>query len=149
MGRSAVSPAWGWPWLLIVATGTLLAGEPATDSRTIQGSWVLVSSQTGGETVPAESLKARDVRMVFEGDRVIARTGDKAVTLGTFALDPTKTPRAYDRVYSDGSPRKGIYRLEGDRLTVCIAALGGERPTAFATRPGDGLTLLVYRREKP
>ena len=138
-----------WQALAIVTIGILGAEDSRTDSERIQGSWVLTSSQTAGETVPADSLKARDVRMVFEGDRVIARMGEMSVTLGTFVLDPSKSPRAYDRVSSDGTPRRGIYRLEGDRLTICIAGLGKERPTAFATKRGDGLTLLVYTREKP
>ncbi len=139
----------GWQSLLIVTFAVLGAEDPPTDVEQIQGTWVLTSSQTGGESVPPETLKARDVRMVFENDRVSARMGEKSVSLGTFTLDPQTTPKAYDRVYNDGSPRRGIYRIEGERLTICIAGLGKERPTAFATKSGDGLTLLVYTRARP
>lgn len=139
----------GWHMLLIVAAGVLAADDTRTDSEKIQGMWILHSSQTGGETTLAESLRARDVRMIFDGDQLSAKDGDRTVPLGSFALDAAKAPRTYDRVYSDGSKRKGIYRIEDNKLTICIAALGKERPAAFATKPGDGLTLLVYTRAKP
>jgi uncharacterized protein (TIGR03067 family) len=141
-----------WQALLIVA-GTLLAAPPSAergaDREKIQGTWRLVSSETEGEAVPAESLKTRPVLMVFEGDRVAARMGDMSASLGTFTLDESHDPRWYDRNYPDGSPRRGIYRLEADRLTICIAALGKDRPSSFMTKPGDGQSLLVYQREKP
>lgn len=41
---------------------------------------------------------------------------------------------------------KAIYKMEGDRLTYCVAAPGQPRPTEFTTRPGDGNTLVVLRR---
>jgi len=142
----------GWQALLIVAGGLLTAPpgeERRADRETIQGTWLLVSSETEGQPVPAESLKTRPVRMVFEGDRVAAKMGEMSASLGTFTLDETHDPRWYDRTYPDGSPRRGIYRLEADRLTICIAALGKDRPAAFSTKPGDGQSLLVYQREKP
>jgi uncharacterized protein (TIGR03067 family) len=142
-----------WQSLLIATAGVLAACDPEAQDRKadrdrIQGPWALVSTQSDGKTVSADSLKARDVRMVFEGERVLAKMGDMSVTLGTFALDPSRTPKAYDRTYEDGTPRRGIYTLEGETLTICIAGLGKARPTAFATQPGDGLSLLVYTREK-
>jgi hypothetical protein len=61
---------------------------------------------------------------------------------------------------------RGIYRFDGDRLVLCFAlppsrflqprrALGNflddevpsnPRPTAFATMPGDGCVLLIFKR---
>jgi uncharacterized protein (TIGR03067 family) len=137
------------PVLLFVIAGAFGFQDAGSDQVRIQGTWTLAESETGGEKIPPESLKARGVQMVFEEDRLIARMGDKTVTLGTFSLDPEKVPKTYDRVYNDGTKRLGIYRLEGDRLMICIAALDKERPTAFTTKPGDGVSLLVYIRERP
>lgn len=39
----------------------------------------------------------------------------------------------------------GIYRLDGDRLTLCLARDGEPRPTALSTEAGK---LLVFERVK-
>jgi uncharacterized protein (TIGR03067 family) len=65
-------------------------------------------------------------------------------------LDPGAGPPAVDfarRPYGLAGTSPGIYRLEGDTLTLCWA--GGrkpERPAEFASRPGTETTLLVLRR---
>ncbi|WP_422929887.1 TIGR03067 domain-containing protein [Singulisphaera sp. PoT] len=117
------------------------------DQKTVQGTWVLVASERDGQSTPAEQLKARDVRMIFEDDRLLAKMADKSVGLGTFTLDPTASPKTYDRIYPDGSKRLGIYKIEGKNLTICVADLKKERPKDFGTAKGDGRTQVVYQRE--
>ena len=41
---------------------------------------------------------------------------------------------------------RGIYSLQGDVLTYCVAGPGGPRPAEFATTKGDGRTLVVLKR---
>jgi hypothetical protein len=43
-------------------------------------------------------------------------------------------------------PGLGIYKREGDRLTICYRNAGEGRPTSFRT--GDGQDLLILRRVK-
>ena len=147
----------GWRSTLVVMVGTLaLAGVGAAadevdvdaETKKIQGAWILVSSESDGKAVPAEDLKERKLQMVFDKDEVLATMEERVVSLGTFKLDPARTPRWYDRTYSDGTPRRGIYRLEGDTLTICLAGLGKDRPTTFETKKDDGRSLLVYQRAK-
>ena len=52
-------------------------------------------------------------------------------------------------IYEDGRPAlftKAIYELQGNHLVYCVAAPGLARPTAFATKQGDGCTLVVLKR---
>ena len=52
-------------------------------------------------------------------------------------------------VYEDGRPTlytKAIYELKGIHLVYCVSAPGLPRPTSFATKQGDGSTLVVLKR---
>jgi hypothetical protein len=40
----------------------------------------------------------------------------------------------------------GIYKLDGDTLTICLEARGNERPTEFATKEGSVANLIVLKR---
>jgi uncharacterized protein (TIGR03067 family) len=46
----------------------------------------------------------------------------------------------------EGKILQGIYKMDGDRLTVCLPHLGKARPKEFAARPGFDLS--VWKRVK-
>jgi uncharacterized protein (TIGR03067 family) len=55
-------------------------------------------------------------------------------------------------VSEGGSPplhTQGIYALEGDRLTYCVAPPGKARPTTLAPTTGEGHTLVLLKRAAP
>ncbi|MGH7170934.1 MAG: TIGR03067 domain-containing protein, partial [Gemmataceae bacterium] len=47
-----------------------------------------------------------------------------------------------------GKPQRAIYELKGNRLKLCVQNGDGKPPTEFATKPGDGLLLLIFQRVK-
>jgi uncharacterized protein (TIGR03067 family) len=113
-----------------------------------QGTWKVVSFQREGEETPKEI--ASTITRVVEDDHVVWYRDGKSFAGTTIRLDPSETPRAID-VIPDGGPQRGkavlgIYRLEGDELTLCMAAPDAPRPKRFDAPKGSGQTLMTFRR---
>ena len=113
-----------------------------------QGTWQLVSAETDGKKAPEEQVKK--IRVVIKGNKPSVFFGDDAVAKEiSFVLDPTKKPKTTTDSLPDGKEILGIYELEGDTLRSCVAGVGKDRPTEFASQPGSGHTLRVFKRVKP
>jgi hypothetical protein len=46
----------------------------------------------------------------------------------------------------EGKTVKGIYKIEKDKLTVCLA-LEGDRPKAFESKEGSSTLLQVFKKK--
>jgi uncharacterized protein (TIGR03067 family) len=152
----------GWlAWVACVAVGLAGSDDPQRrgsqteasqdELERFQGTWQLVSAESNGEKAPEERVK--QIRVTISGNTHTVRFGDQVIAHDvSFELDPTKTPKEVTDTINDGPNKgkqiRGIYRLEGDMLTSCVAAIGKERPTEFAAGPGSGHTLRVFRRVK-
>src|SRR5262249_42874918 len=77
------------------------------------------------------------------------RVGDQCAVRGSCWSDPLAEPPAISFTPKTGpdagTPRQGIYRLDGESLTVCLAYPGHPRPTAFVAQP-EVQQVRVYRR---
>jgi len=51
-------------------------------------------------------------------------------------------------VQKRGEHVPGIYKLEGDVLTICTASPGQPRPEQFKADKGSGRTLQTFQRER-
>jgi uncharacterized protein (TIGR03067 family) len=116
----------------------------------IQGTWVIVSVERGGEEVPEEEVRKESGSLVFAGDQFrILNPAGKVEFKGTFKLDPGKDPRELDLLVKDGQAQMAIYRLDGDRLTLCHPEdLGAPRPREFASEKAAKTMLTVLKRKK-
>jgi RNA polymerase sigma factor (sigma-70 family) len=120
-----------------------------TDQEIIQGAWVGVSGEREGAPLPED--EARDALITFKGDELFLEPSREKLRI-TYELDSNKSPKVLRMTAREG-PDKGrtvswIYELTGDRLKLCGDDKGSKKPpTAFATKPGSGLYLLVLRRE--
>ena len=143
-------------YLAIVTAGLLLAsdgpqqGPAGPDYNKLQGAWGLVALEVNGQPLTVEKLK--EARLEIRGESYDFRLGETALAL-TYRLRPAETPKAIDLTIASGRNKGktffGIYKLEGDTYTICRPTEPGkERPTAFATKPGSGLMLVVWKRQK-
>jgi uncharacterized protein (TIGR03067 family) len=134
-----------------VALPRARADDPKAERERHQGTWQARSFVSDGVAAPAD-LVGSIVRVV-EGDHVVWKRNGKSFAGTTVELDPSRTPRTLD-VIPDGGPMRGervlgIYRLDGDELTVCMAAPGRDRPKTFEAKSGSGQTLMTFRRATP
>jgi uncharacterized protein (TIGR03067 family) len=112
------------------------------------GTWKFASIEVDGKKVPEEALKGA---LILKGDKWTLKHGDETGS-GTYKVDLSKKPKTIDIEIMEGPQKgetmKGIYKLEGDTYTVCLAFKGKDRPTDFASKPGSGHVLEVLKREK-
>jgi uncharacterized protein (TIGR03067 family) len=142
--------------LLIVAVGLLPTTSVAqkdgvkAELERLQGTWKLIERKYDGKQAPEEEVKLLAIKIVVKGDKVaFTSAGDTEASESTITVNPAVTPRTLDVLHTKGSSKGkkvlSIYKLEGDRLTVCNSLK--ERPTEFTAGPGSGRALLVFRRE--
>jgi RNA polymerase sigma-70 factor (ECF subfamily) len=135
------------------------------DLKLLQGTWYRISSEVEGRNVPMEAdgrpIPPNDpcLMLVFKDDGwyTVGPDGKTLVQGHIIRLDPTRRLKSIDlyslppHVDPDGRAWiQGIYKLDGDFLTLCLSFGGNARPTEFATKPGpNSFWLDVYRRDRP
>jgi uncharacterized protein (TIGR03067 family) len=113
----------------------------AEELKRLEGEWKMVRAEP-------DELK-QSGRAVFKGDTVTFREGDPPLR---FRIDPTREPKwmdVHDEFFKIDMP--GIYKLEGDRLTLYLITefesdKPAERPRRFDEKcPGQ---ILHFERAK-
>jgi uncharacterized protein (TIGR03067 family) len=132
----------------------MAADDPKDDAikretAKFQGTWKFVSMEVEGKKKPDADFNKYTV--VLKAHRWAVSEGDKIAAEVIFKLDPAKKPKAIDLVDAKNKRLiRGIYSLEGDKLTVCDrGSEKGERPSEFTTKANTGLVLFVLKRVKP
>ena len=136
------------PPLLLVCL-ILLAGDRSPDAPTrFTGTWLLIRGEFDGLALPKTVLEHSS--LTIDADRHILRIGEDVFD-GRHRFDPTQQPKGCDITIETGSlkgqQRFGIYDLEGDQLTLCIASEGIPRPKLFSAPKGGDRMLTVWKRQ--
>jgi uncharacterized protein (TIGR03067 family) len=121
---------------------------PAKEPPSLVGEWVGESGVRGGK--PENPPPGTSLTFTADGKIRFKEGGDAKAEEGTYKADPKKTPAEIDINPPDGpkgETLRGIYKIEGDTLTICIA-MGGVRPTEFASPAGAEIMLITCKRAK-
>ena len=137
----------------VLAFAPVLAEENEAvkkDLAALQGEWSMVSGSADGQPMPDDMRK--QMKRVCKGDETTTTMAGKVFIKAKITLDPSKKPKTIDYQMSEGftkgKTQLGIYEVDGDTFKSCFGKPCAERPTAFTSKPGDGRTLSVWKREK-
>jgi uncharacterized protein (TIGR03067 family) len=140
-------------WTLTAALALAApAAEVKKDEDRLQGNWKVTSVENAGKK--ADPKDFANWKMVVAGDKITEFDGKEVMDEYTFRLDAAARPAAIDMTSLAGKSRgktmQGIYRLEGDTLTVCVSEPGKkDRPREFRSAEDSAHVLLVFQRVKP
>jgi uncharacterized protein (TIGR03067 family) len=131
----------GSNWALFVARRQSKDEAAKQELQQLQGDWQMESLERNGKKLD-EALVRTYKRTVTGNKHTVSWEEHRlAFTLhATLTLDPTNDPKTVDLLLADGpfkgKTRLGIYKLEGDTETVCLAQPGNHRPTSFNSKQG-------------
>lgn len=134
----------------IMTLGLLLgAADDAVQKelKRLEGTWVLVTMEAAGKKADDQEI-ARQPKWTVRGKTISFTKGGRDRELG-FELNVSTEPKGID-LKDSSNPDKmglGIYKLDGDTLTIAIAPR--ERPTSLAATEGTATRLLIFKRAKP
>ena len=121
------------------------ANGPATE---FEGEWSMLSGVMDGKAMDAQVVQW--VKRVTQGNQTTVLAGPQTMLKVQFTFDPAQSPKSIDYVNlhgaNKGKNQLGIYKFEGNVLTVCVAPPGAARPAEFVSVPGDGRTLTAWKR---
>ncbi len=143
-------------WVIpVMAVAALGFDAPKSDQEMLQGDWKTVSAEQSGKADEASignliRIDGEKLLMIYKNDP--CETCEFVVT-----LFPNEDPKEIDLKYSGpdrddiepgGDTMRGIYRLDGDKLVICVGIGGGDRPTEFKTTKDDQAFLDNLERVK-
>ena len=126
--------------LFLASCVNVFAADPTkedaakADAAKSQGTWQVTKFIDHSEqAAPADEIK--DMTFEFKGDSLaISKDKDHAGREMKFTLDPSTKPKGID-LDAGGKVSAGIYKLDGDQLTICV--IGGSRTGLVPKRPSE------------
>jgi uncharacterized protein (TIGR03067 family) len=140
---------------LAIAVAAPAPKDVPTKDTDIAGVWIEESKTLGNKKIEAPGETAHE--FTIEGQYLLHLNGAKCkfseFKADSMASTPTidlleKPTPVGGGVAIPGSIMRGIYKIDGDRLTICFGPEIGERPTKFESPDGSKITLMTLKRAK-
>jgi uncharacterized protein (TIGR03067 family) len=116
----------------------------------LAGRWKLISVERDGNVGPPADVFAG--QLTLRGEQLTWLRGEQEVG-GLYSLELRGNPKQITIMYTEGpeagQSQSGLYKLEGDRLTICLApvdAIGDDLPAEFPTR-GTHNEVTIWQRQ--
>jgi RNA polymerase sigma factor (sigma-70 family) len=130
--------------------GTTEDKAKKSDKESIQGKWKVDSAKANGQEPQGdEGERIKGSTWTITTDKItVTFKGEDRVA--TYEIDPAPKPKTINVMTEKEGTFKGIYKLDGDTLTICASIGRGdnERPTEFESKEGGSTMLLVLKRAK-
>lgn len=145
---------------LLAIVFVLIAAMARADENEIaklQGEWLAVEIHSDGLKRDGADKGVTGLKFVIKDDglSIPHLDGVGQARRKAFKLDSTVTPKMIDIEHLDGTEAGetsyAIYKLENDRLTICMPYYGvglKNRPNEFQTTAADGRMLIILERVK-
>jgi uncharacterized protein (TIGR03067 family) len=135
---------------LLVAAGT--DDDVRKELKALEGKWKAVTLEVAGNPLGKDQVP--DFTFVIgAGGKCTGQTPDGEFR-ATITVNPSKKPRTIDNAHDTGAQKGkkqyGIYKLDGDKLTVCMTRAGStpsDRPTEFTSKDSTNV-VFVFERVK-
>ena len=144
--------------MIVALTTTLSADAPKKkdakdDAEKLQGTWQVTKFiDHSEEAAPAEEIA--HFTFEFKGDHLVIRKDkDDRGKQMKYTLDASKKPKAIDIDMGGPVVSEGIYKLDGEKLMICVIAgsRGGKtaaRPSEFKASKRNKYSLFVLKKVK-
>jgi uncharacterized protein (TIGR03067 family) len=140
-------------WLSIAVFGIVIAavdgiaGDDKKGVDKLEGAWIATSWQRGDGKIGKDEVNT--LLTITKNEYAFPKGINRISAKGTFKADTTKG--TIDFMPEDG-PAKGktllgIYKVEGDKLTLCFTSAGNARPKEFKSGERN-IVLATYERKK-
>lgn len=140
----------------VLSTPLLLSAgddDVKKELKALEGKWKAVALEAGGNALPKDSVP----EFIF----IVAADGKSTGQMGkveyqsTVTVDANKNPRTIDNAHDSGAfkgkMQYGIYKLDGDKWTVCMTPPGAkesDRPKSFDTKDTANVVFVFERMKK-
>jgi len=131
---------------------TLVVTAPALKSPGIVGEWAVERQETGGGVLPFG--EADRLRFVFtaDGKWTMYRVGSPETPNRKYVVDVKARLHTIDLGPDPDSKitssYEGVFKIEGDTLTLCHSVGRHPRPKGFTVSDDESVSLFVMKRVK-